>query len=314
VRITADVISNALLVYASTENYQIIQRTLTQLDRPQLQVAIDATVAEVTLNDTLNYGVQFFLKGKQSGTPGTVSNIPTAPPGVETSAGGLVGAALSRAFPGFNVLIGQELQANLVLDALHDVTTTKVLQNPSLVVIDNQVATLMVGSDVPITTGSATLLTGSNSIVNSIDYRATGIILRLLPRININGNVRLDIEQEISAVGSPGIGGNPTFTQRKVKSSVAVASGQTVLLAGVIQEQQNLTRGGIPILDQIPALGDAFSHQNKGNQRTELIIFIRPQIIRDSVDASFVGEELRTKLRGLIGPVQPEVPLSPKVR
>ena len=319
VRITADVIGNALLIYASTENYQIIERTLAQLDRQQLQVAIDATVAEVTLNDSLNYGVQFFLRSKQSGTPGTISNIPTAPPGIESVAGSVVGATLSRAFPGFNFLIGSELQPNLVLDALHDVTTTKILSNPSVVVVDNQIATLMVGSDVPISTGSANVLTASNTVVNTIDYRSVGIILRVIPRINVNGNVRLDIEQEISQVANTASNTavnalTPTFSQRKVKSSIAVASGQTVLLAGLIQEQQNLTRGGLPILDQIPQLGDAFSHQNKANSRTELIVFIRPQIIRDSVDASFVGEELRTKLRGIIGPIQPEVPPAPKVR
>jgi general secretion pathway protein D len=316
VRITADAIGNTLLIYASQENYQIIQRTLVQLDRPQLQVAIDATVAEVTLNDNLSYGVQFFLQTKDSGVRGTASNIPTSPPGQPSvNAAGLVGAALNRAFPGFNFLIGSESAPNVILDALHAVTTTKVLSNPSLVVIDNQVATLMVGSDVPISTGTANVLTTSNTIVNTIDYRSVGIILRVIPRINVNGNVRLDIEQEISQVqNTTGVGGNPTFSQRKVKSSIAVASGQTVLLAGLIQEQQNLDRGGIPILDQIPKLGDAFSHQAKGNTRTELIVFIRPQIIRDSVDASFVGEELRTKLRGIIGPLPPDVPPAPKVR
>jgi general secretion pathway protein D len=319
VRITADAIGNSLLIYASTENYQIIQRTLVQLDRPQLQVAIDATVAEVTLNDNLSYGVQFFLQSKDSGVRGTASNIPTSPPGLPSvNAAGLVGAALNRAFPGFNFLIGSESTPNMVLDALHAVTTTKVLSNPSLVVIDNQVATLMVGSDVPISTGSANVLTASNTIVNTIDYRNVGIILRVVPRINANGNVRLDIEQEISQVANTASSTSnnltPTFTQRKVKSSIAVASGQTVLLAGLIQEQQDLARGGIPLLDQIPKLGDAFSHQNKSNTRTELIIFIRPQIIRDSVDASFVGEELRTKLRGIIGPVSPYVPPTPKTR
>ena len=318
VRITPDAIGNSLLIYASTENYQIISRTLVQLDRPQLQVAIDATVAEVTLNDDLAYGVQFFLKSKQSGVLGNISNIPTSPPGQPSTsvAGGLVGAALNRAFPGFNFLIGSEAAPNVILDALHAVTTTKVLSNPSLVVIDNQVATLMVGSDVPISTGSATLLSGNGSVVNSIDYRAVGIILRVVPRINVNGNVRLDIEQEISQVQSTAssVGGNPTFSQRKVKSSVAVASGQTVLLAGLIQEQTDTNRGGIPLLDQIPTLGDAFSHQSVNKTRTELIVFIRPQIIRDSVDASFVAEELRTKLRGSIGSPPPDVPAVPKVR
>ena len=323
VRITPDVTGNTLLIYASNENYQIVARTLAQLDRPKLQVAIDSTVAEITLNDELKYGVQFFLHSKKSGVSGAISNIPTSPPGVPStspsdglfSSQGLAGAALSRAFPGFNFLIGSEATPNVVLDALHAVTTTKVLSNPSVVVVDNEVATLMVGSDVPITTGSATLLTGSNSVVNSIDYRSVGIILRVVPRINANGNVRLDIEQEISQVqDTTGVGGNPVFSQRKVKSSIGVASGQTVLLAGLIQEQQNLNRGGIPLLDQIQNIGDAFSHQDKNNNRTELIVFIRPQIIRDSVDASFVAEELRTKLRGTIGPVPPEVPPAPKGR
>ncbi len=304
-----------MLVYASTENYQIVERTLVQLDRPQLQVAIDATVAEVTLNDNLSYGVQFFLQSKDSGVRGTVSNAPTIPPSGGASTNSLVNLALNRAFPGFNFLLGSESTPNVILDALHAVTTTKVLSNPSLVVIDNQVATLMVGSDVPISTGSATVLSANNAVVNTIDYRNVGLILRLVPRISVNGNVRLDVEQEISQVANTvGVGGNPTFTQRKVKSSIAVASGQTVLLAGLIQEQQDLARGGIPILDQIPQLGDAFSHQNKSNTRTELIIFIRPQIIRDSADASFVGEELRTKLRGIIGPVPPVVPPAPKTR
>jgi general secretion pathway protein D len=319
VRITPDVSGNALLIYASTENYQIIARTLAQLDRPKLQVAIDSTVAEVTLNDDLKYGVQFYLNGKYHGVAGNTSNIPTVGPGVSSTssseifnAQSIAGAALSRGFPGFNFMVGKENLPNVVLDALHAVTATKVLSNPSVVVVDNEVATLMVGSDVPITTGSATLLNANGSVVNSIDYRSVGIILRVIPRINANGNVRLDIEQEISQVqDTPGVGGNPTFSQRKVKSSIGVASGQTVLLAGLIQEQQSGTRGGIPLLDQIQNLGDVFSHQDKTNNRTELIVFIRPQIIRDSVDASFVAEELRTKLRGTIGTAAPDVPPAP---
>jgi general secretion pathway protein D len=322
VRITADASSNALLIYASTENYQLIERTLVQLDRPLAQVAIDATVAEVTLNDNLSYGVQFFLNNVYRGIPLAGSNIPTSPPGLPSvSAGGLVGAALNRAFPGFNFLVGSEASPNVVLDALHAVTDLKVLSNPSVVVIDNQVATLMVGSDVPISTGTANVLTTSNTIVNTIDYRTVGIILRVVPRVSVNGNVRLDIEQEISQVtnasntaAANGANLTPTVSQRKVKSSISIASGQTVLLAGLIQEQQQLTRGGIPLLDQIPKLGDAVSHQTKAVSRTELIVFIRPQIIRDNVDAHFVAEELRTKLRGTIGATQPDAAPSPKVR
>jgi general secretion pathway protein D len=333
VRITADVTGNTLLIFASQENYQIIERTLGQLDRPQLQVAIDATVAEVTLNDSLNYGVQFFIQSRNLGLKpdtGSALNIPAVNSNSVNSASNLASttstatsattatssvvstatnAFLSRTIPGFNFLVGAEAQPNVIINALHAVTDVKVLSNPSLVVIDNQVATLIVGDDVPIQTGTANVLNSatstSNTVFNSIDYRSTGIILRVSPRISVNGNVRLDIEQEISQVvnstnSSTTANPTPTISQRKVKSSVSVASGQTVLLAGLIQEQQERDRNGIPGLDQIPKLGDLFSNTTKTTARTELIIFIRPQIIRDSVDAHFVAEELRTKLRGTI--------------
>jgi general secretion pathway protein D len=309
VRITADVVNNTLLIYADRENYRIIQSTLVQLDRPQLQVAIDSTIAEVTLNDSLTYGVQAFLTSKSLGLKPDTGSILNTQTGSNTNgttvlaaaAGAATNALINRALPGFNFLIGSEASSNVILDALHTLTDVKVLSNPSLVVVDNQVATLQVGDQVPVSTGSATVLTTSNTIVNTIDYRNTGIILRVSPRVNVNGNVRLEIEQEISNV-SPATSGSltPTVSQRKVKSAVSVASGQTVLLAGLISETRQGNHNGIPILDDMPDLGIAFSHTNKSAQRTELIIFIRPQIIRDGTDAALVAEELRSKLRGTV--------------
>jgi len=319
IKITADVSTNSLLVYASTENYRLVEQTMRQLDQPQAQVGIDATIAEVTLNNSLSYGVQFFLQNNNL----SVSNIPTSPPGAlpttntTSSVAGTVATTvastfLNRAFPGFNFLIGPEAQPKVILDALHAVTDVKILSNPSLVVIDNQVATLLVGDEIPVSTGTGNVLNSAtstnNTIVNSIDYRSTGIILRVIPRVSPNGNVRLDVEQEISqATNATASTLTPTVSQRKVNSSVSVANGQTVLLAGLIQEKTELDRGGIPILDQIPKVGDLFSHQTKSVVRTELIIFIRPQVIRDSVDASFVAEEFRTKLRGTIESPPPSV-------
>ena len=311
VRITPDIVNNTLLIYADQENYRIIEATLLQVDQPQLQVAIDATIAEVTLNDDLTYGVQSYLTSQNFGlkpntgsilnttaatAPATVTNATT---GAVSVAGSVTNAFINRAFPGFNFLIGSETQPSVILQALHTVTSVKVLSNPSLVVINNQVATLQVGDSVPVSTGSATVLTTSNTIVNTIDYLNTGIILRVSPRISVNGNVRLDIEQEISNVSSATAASlTPTVSERKVKSSISVATGQTVLLAGLISEQQNGTRSGIPGLDQIPGIGDVFGNQDKSTARTELIIFIRPQIIRDGSDAHIVAEELRSKLRG----------------
>lgn len=307
VRITADSVNNTLLVNASQEQYRIIEQTIKEVDQPQLQVAIDATIAEVTLTDDLQYGIQSYVMSRDLGLKPNVGSAGYA------GASALVGAAgdvlLNRAIPGFNFLVGSASTPRAILNALHAITDVKVLSNPSVVVIDNQIATLQVGDEIPIQTGSATVLTGSNTIANTTDYRSTGIILRVVPRINANGNVRLDVEQEISnpvnnSSSSSSSSTNsltPTVSTRKVRSSVSVASGQTVLLAGLISDTQNKTRSAIPVLDQIPGIGDVlFGQAEKTIKRTELIIFIRPQIIRDGADAHFVAEELRTKLRGSI--------------
>ena len=295
VRVTADVANNSLLIYANQESYRIIEKTLRQLDRPQLQVSIEATIAEVTLNDKLNYGVQFFLKSSDVGLRRDRGSIINS----------IGGAVLAQTFPGFNLLIGSAAEPRLILDALQTVSDVKVLSNPSVVVLDNQVATLQVGDQIPVTTGTATVLNSANQVVSTIDYRNTGIILRVVPRINSNGNVVLDIEQEISNVADTASAGSltPTVSQRRVKSSIAVATGQTVLLAGLISERRDRGRTGIPLLNQIPGIGDAFGHQSGTATRTELIVFIRPQIIRDSIDAHYVAEQLRGKLGGRVSTV-----------
>ncbi|MET4746652.1 general secretion pathway protein D [Bradyrhizobium sp. RT11b] len=319
VRITADVTNNAVLVYANQDAQRIVEQTIRQIDRPQRQIAIEATIAEVTLNDQLNYGVQFFLASKQGSISNTISGISNSSTigsnieGTSNAVNAAAGALLGRALPGFNFLIGAENSPRVVLDALHGITNVKVLSNPSLVVLDNQAATLQVGDQVPFSTGTATVLTANNTVVNTIDYKNTGIILRVLPRANANGNVVLDIEQEISNIAAGSANSlTPTISQRRVKSSIAVTSGQTVLLAGLISETENRQRQGIPILDSIPGVGDAFSHQTNARARTELILFIRPTVIKDGVDAHVIAEEMRSKMNSrLVGTSNPVVTVSP---
>ncbi|MGO9849887.1 MAG: type II secretion system secretin GspD [Methylocella sp.] len=292
VRIAADVTNNALLIYANQENYRIIERTLEQLDRPQLQVSIDATIAEVTLNDALAYGVQFYLQGHNlaiGNNPGPLATS-TAP---------------TPTIPGFNFLYGSSLSPQVILNALHTVTAVKVVSTPSVVVLDNQPATLIVGDQIPVTTQTAvSVVTSGAPVVNNIAYVNTGVILHVTPRINANGNVMLNIQQEISNVenNANATSLTPTVSQRLVKSSIAVAGGQTVLLAGLISETKNDTGSGIPGLDQVPVLGVLSSQISKSIQRDELIIFIRPQIIRNGVDAQHIAEELRRKIRGTLQP------------
>ncbi|MDQ6870062.1 MAG: hypothetical protein M3178_17565 [Pseudomonadota bacterium] len=315
VRILPDVANNSVVIYANAENYRIIERALNQLDRPQAQVAVDVTIAEVALNNDLQYGVQFFLGSSNLGLGANNGSI------INSSTGNPLHQVFTSTGQGFNLLVGNQLTPHAVINALNHYTTTKTLANPSLVVLDNQVAALQVGDTVPITTGSANILNtataASNTVFNSITYQNTGIILSFRPHVRANGDVNLEIDQEISACKNCNTSatGNltPSFTDRHVKSSIQVPNSQTVLLAGLIQEAHDKTRDGIPVLDQIPILGEAFANNNNNAvTRTELIIFIRPQIIRDSVDASFVAEELRSKIRGdKTGTLQPPGAVTP---
>src|SRR6266581_4754764 len=295
VRITADTTNNAIVVYSNQEDYRVIERALRDVDRPRLQVAIEATVAEITLTDDLNFGVQYFLTSKDVGAGSDKGSI------------GLLGAAqttaqsalLQRVTPGLNFLIGSEALPRVILNALSSVTDVKVLSSPSIVAMDNQPALLQVGDEVPITTSTSTLLTNSSTpLVNTIEMRNTGVILKVLPRINSNGSIHLEIDQEISNVVNPDQQTlTPTIAQRRVHSAVAVVSGQTVLLAGLISEREQQSKSGIPGLRDIKFLGDLLGNTTGTKQRSEIIIFIRTRLMRNSIDASSVTEEFREKLQ-----------------
>jgi general secretion pathway protein D len=288
VRITADVVSNAVVVYAGQEDYRSIERAIIDLDRPSAEVTIEAIAAEVTLNDNLNYGVQFFLGSALKGVPISVGQLSAALP-------------LAATVPGANLLVGALANPSVVISALRDVTDVKILSSPSLVVADNQPAILQVGDQVPVTTGTATsVITTQSSIVNSVSYVDTGVILRVTPHISRTNEVRLDIEQEVSAVeqNASATTLTPTISQQKVKSTVIVDNGQTVLLAGLISQQRSQEKTGIPGAIDIPFLGNALSNSTNSAKRTELIIFVKPQVIRNSGDAQRVAQELRRRMPG----------------
>ncbi len=297
IRITADPLTNSLLIFANQEAATMIERLIERLDRPRLQVAIEATIAEVSLNDSLQFGVQYYLKGGNNVTSGSVS-LNNA----------ITQQSLGQALPGFNFLLGAQSDPSTILSALSSKTNVKVLSNPSLVVLDNQIASLQVGDQIPVATTQATLVgasslsgtTASYPVVNNIDYRNTGVILKVLPRVSANGNVTLEIEQEISNVVNNANSGTltPSVSERRVKSSVVVASGQTVLLAGLISDQEQSQRSGIPMLEKITLLGDLFAKNQTAANRTELIIFIRPHIIQEAVDAQEIAEQMRQKMLG----------------
>jgi general secretion pathway protein D len=296
VRITADASNNSLVIYSNKEDYRLIERALRDIDRIQLQVAIEATIAEVNLTDGLQFGVQYFL------TSGDVGLAKDKGSGIFAAAQSVAQTAfLQRVLPGNNLLLGPEAQPRVILNALSSITQIKVLSAPSLVTLDNQPAILQVGDQVPIATGSATVLSNSGApIVNTIEMRDTGVILKVLPRVHSNGVIDLEVEQEISNVNSNQQTLNPTISQRRIHSTIAVVSGQTVLLGGLISERDQVERSGLPGISQIPILGEILGgNTTNRKQRTELIVFIKPKLIRSSLDARNVTEEFREKLSSM---------------
>jgi general secretion pathway protein D len=278
IRIIPNNRNNALLIYATPNEYSMIHGMLIKIDIIPLQVLIEATIAEVTLDDNLKYGTQFFLKsGKFAATLGATPAIPTT-------------------FSGFALTYAP----NFILQALADVTQVKVLSAPRLLVMDNEPAHLQVGQSVPVLTGTATSTLASGApVVNSIDYHATGVIMQVTPRVNSDGLITLDIAQEVSDVAQPAANtatGSPTFDDRIVRTRLAVQNGQTIGVAGLIKDTVSEENSGIPFLKDIPLISTLASSQNNMRTRTELLVMITPHVVNDQRSARALTEDMRNQL------------------
>lgn len=284
VRIVADEKNNTLVIFARPREYRMIEDALKRLDVVPLQVLIEATIAEVTLNDDLSYGTQWFFH-KASNTA--------------TLTQGTTGGVPGQVFPGFNYafLTGP---ANVVLSALAAVTDVNVVSAPQLLVLDHHVATLQVGDEVPVPTAQiqSTITTGA-PLVNTIQYVNTGVILTVSPRVNVNGVITLDISQQVSNVSTTAAASAlnaPTISQRLVDTSVTVLDGQTVALGGLITETRTVSNTGVPVLMDLPYLGSLFGTKQDQKARTELLVLLSPRVVHDAAEARAITEELRSRL------------------
>ncbi|NVN05642.1 type II secretion system secretin GspD [Asaia spathodeae] len=289
-RILSNAQHNAILVFATDQESDEVDQMLRRIDVMPLQVRIDAVVAEVQLNDALQYGTQFFFKS--GGINGVLSNNSQS-----ITAGTLATAAFSHTLPGFIIGGASGGGAPFAIDALQNVTTVHVLSSPQLMVLDNRAARLQVGQLVPVQIGSQSSTIGT-SVYNQFTYQPTGVIMEVTPHVSQSGLVTLDVSQEVSSVSpnaasNSSSAANPTFNDRSVNSRVVVQDGQTVGLAGLITENSSRANSGIPWLKNIPVLGFLAGTQNNSRQRTELLILITPHVIHDQREAVDLMEDLR---------------------
>ena len=263
----------------------MIEAALIKLDVVPLQVLIEVTIAEVTLTDDLEYGLQWFFRSGNSQFDLSES----------------LTARSFGDFAGFSYLFSTS-DARVTLNAIASVTDLKIISSPSLMVLDNQTAEIQVGDQVPVSTQSAVSVSDPDApIVNSIEYFDTGVILRVTPRVNAGGLVIMELEQEVSDVVETVTSGidSPTINQRRIKTTVAVQSGETVALGGLIRDDRARSNSGIPLLRDIPVLGKLFSTTIEGAARTELIVLITPRVVRSQFEARQVTEELRRRIRAV---------------
>jgi general secretion pathway protein D len=310
VRVIADKDTNSLLILATPADYETIEGALRQLDVIPRQVLVEVLLAEVTLSDNLSLGLEYYIHTRNN-TSGSLNlgGLGTGgPTGTPPLANGLQLINFS----------GNEVRA--VLNALGTDGKARILASPQIMVLDNQKAQIKVGDRISVQTQTQTGVSTGTGVLNSFQYLETGILLAVTPRINSGGMVTLDVNQEVSVPDPNSVNANnpnPTVNSRSAQTSVVVASGESIVLGGLIREDNTSSTSGIPLLSKIPILGALFGTQGYLRKRTELVLIITPRIISDPVQAREATLELRRKLPALEGllpkPKDLPIPANPPV-
>ena len=304
VRVMADRINNTLLIHATPAEYERIESTLKRLDVQRAQVLIEASIVEVTLGDDLKYGLQWAFKG---GVGGGTSGLGALNNGSSSSIGGAAinadTGAITGAAQGFSYTLRAAAgNISAVLSALASKSLLKVISSPSLMVLDNHTAAIQVGNQQPINMGTTIAGTGTVVTTNNIQYKDTGVMLGVTPSVSAGDLVTLDINQmltDLDVNGQTATAGYPTFMQRQINSKVAVRSGDTLVLGGLIKDTTSSGKSGLPLLSSIPVVGALFGTHSNAANRTELLVILTPRVLRSDDDARAISRELRSRMQGL---------------
>ncbi|HET8764328.1 MAG TPA: type II secretion system protein GspD, partial [Rhodanobacter sp.] len=305
IRISSVDANNQLMVRARPSQWAEIEAAVKRLDTIPLQVQIETRILEVNLTGEFQFGVQWYLQGLAGSTSTTNSSGQTVftPGHPSNPRQGAIGGGGNTygGEPFFYSFLNNRMQ--VAVRAMEDNGNTKTLSAPSLVVMNNQPAQIQVGNQVPInqnyiTTGIGTGTSGFGA-VGQVQYLNTGVILKVVPRVNPGGLVYLDISQEVSNPTTQDKNGNYTIADRSMQTQVAVQSGQTVLLGGLIQQNEGIDDTGVPGLNRIPFLGRLFGTTSRSRSRTELIVLITPRVIRNSEEARQITDDYQRGFESL---------------
>jgi general secretion pathway protein D len=302
VRISSVDSNNQLLVRARPSQWEEMKAAIRKLDNVPLQVQIETRILEVTLTGQFQFGVQWYLDGLTGSTFNSDGSVNTlGQPYRHRQVGlGNGGNAYNAADSLFYSFINSKMQ--VALSAMETSGNAKTLSAPSMVVLNNQVAHIQDGNSIPVNQTSLLGLGGTGTTAttaSTVEYMQTGVILDVQPRVNPGGLVYLNVHQQVSTPGVQNAQGNYTIANRDVATQIAVQSGQTVLLGGLITQDESTTDTGIPGLNRIPWLGRLFGTTNRTRNRTELIVLITPRVIRGSADAKQITDDYQNKFESL---------------
>lgn len=288
VRIVADKTNNSLMILSTQETYDQILEALKRIDVMPMQVQVEASIMEVSLTDGLEYGLQWYFKNNAFGKNGTGMLD------LDSKSG------LSAAVPGFSYsLTGGNGAVTGVLNALANESKLRVISSPSILVLDNQTANIRVGNQQPVFTGSST--TDGGVVTQNVQFKDTGVSLQVTPHVNSNGLVKMDVQQDVTDVGEiDQATGQRSFLQRNIKSNIAVKSGETIVLGGLIRDNTTDGKSGLPGLSNVPVVGNLFSGTKQNVARTELLVLITPTVIKSQRDLVKTGQEMRDRMRRLM--------------
>ncbi|MCP4590345.1 MAG: hypothetical protein GY842_06360, partial [bacterium] len=301
VTLVGDEASNSLIVGASPRYYSGVMDMIRQIDRPPPQVMIQVLIAEVTLDDNVEFGMEFalqdltFTESAVVGPNGVIKgdNFDFVG-GVDVGAGGAAGS-----FGGFSFSITGE-DFNFLLRALQSDGVLEVLQRPTLLVENNEEANITIGDRVPFVQSSSVSDSGQTN--SSIQYEDVGVILDVTPHINPDGYVNLDVHPEISSLNPAGSGVQisegltaPTFSQRSVETTVTVKDGETVVIGGLISTREDEREVKVPILGDLPGIGMFFRSTTSQRKKSELLIVLTVDVVRDEYDAYQMSVDQRDK-------------------
>jgi general secretion pathway protein D len=294
-RVVPNPMDNTIIIQGTPAEYEGILKVLKQLDIPPRQVLIEAKIYEVTLTGAFANGIAAFLQ-KREASAGT-----TRQAGSRDFAGSLANASLNLSA---GALVGQSRELLAFLTSTENENRTRVISAPSIIATDSIAASINVGTEVPTLTAQAAtgVQSGGNSLfANNISNRNSGVTLNITARVNPSGIVTMLINQEVSSPIAPQAGAinSPSFSKRAVNTQVTLEDGDTIAIAGIINETNTQASAGIPVLHRIPILGWGFGSKSFSKERTELIIFMTPRVIFDTKEITEASEELKSRMRRL---------------